>query len=385
MTPVAVTRLADEDSPAATRRTSAPRAALAAAFAAVVTAGAPDARAIVGGAPDVTHVAVVAIQPVPPTCGQPPTDTLCTGTLVAPRIVVTAAHCLNTADAAQVMAVTFAADVATAGDADRVRVIDARLDPAWTSGSDDVALLRLAQDAPVAPATLDLVNPANASASVSVVGFGVDDAGNTGRRLSGSALVGAVRAGDFDISAAPAMTCGGDSGGPAFEDDGAGERFVGLASYGDEACTTGTEMRVDALSSFLTPAMADLAVAVPPRPALDTSVDTCAVPCATHADCPIGMWCVARDDGSQGCAVAGLAAGHFGAACTQSDGDTQCVNAGDGCKLWAPCPTPTHAAGGCAVSHDEGGGGWLAFVLAAFTATRALRAVRWSPGPGREV
>jgi hypothetical protein len=167
------------------------------------------------------------------------------------------------------------------------------------------------------------------------------------------------------------MTCGGDSGGPAFEDDGAGERFVGLASYGDEACTTGTEMRVDALAPFLTSAMTDLSAAVPPRPSLDTTVDTCSAPCATHADCPIGMWCVSRDDGSQGCAIAGLAAGHFGDACTQADGDTPCVNAGVGCKLWLSCTSPARAGGGCALSHDAGGAGWLAVVLAALLALPA--------------
>jgi len=365
-------------------RRSALRGALAAASAAVVTAAAGDASAIVGGAPDATHVAVVALQPVPPTCGQQPTDIQCTGTLVAPRIVVTAAHCLNTVDAAQIMAVTFAADVATASDADRVRAIDARIDPAWTSGNDDVAVLRLEQDAPVAPATLDLANPAKTSASVTVVGFGADDTGNTGRRLSGSALVGTVRAGDFDITAAPAMTCGGDSGGPAFENDGAGERFVGIASYGDQACTTGTEMRVDALSSFLTSAMANLAAPVLPRPALDTSVDTCDALCFSHADCPIGMWCVARDDGTRGCAIAGLDAGHFGADCTQSDGDTPCVNAGNGCKQWLPCTPPAHGGGGgCAMSQDRGDSGWLAVLFAALMA-RAFRGVRATRTSWRE-
>jgi hypothetical protein len=355
------------------------RSALAAACAAaVVIACARDARAIVGGAPDTTHVAVVAIQPVPPTCGQPPTDIQCTGTLVAPRIVVTAAHCLNTVDTAQLMTVTFAADVSTATDAERVRTIDARIDPAWTSGFDDVALLRLEQDAPVAPAMLDLASPAKTSASVTVVGFGADGVGNTGKRLSGASLVGAVRPGDFDITASPAMTCNGDSGGPAFENDGAGERFVGIASYGDEACTTGTEMRVDALSSFLTSAMADLSAAAPPRPALDTSVDTCTASCATQADCPIGMWCVARDDGTQGCAIAGLDPGRFGASCTQSDGNTPCVNAGNACKQWLPCtPAVSSVRGGCAVSQDAGGGGWLAVVFAAFMA-RALFGVRAS-------
>jgi len=348
---------------------------VAASAAAVVTVHAGDARAIVGGAPDTTHVAVVAIQPVSPSCGQPPTEIQCTGTLVAPRIVVTAAHCLNDVDTAQLMAVTFAADVATATDADRVRAIDARIDPTWTSGVDDVALLRLEQDAPVAPATLDLTSPAKTSASVTVVGFGADGAGNTGKRLSGTALVGTVGAGDFEISASPAMTCNGDSGGPAFETEGSGEQIVGITSYGNEACTTGTEMRVDALSSFLTSAMADLSAALPPRPALDTSVDTCTATCASHADCPIGMWCVARDDGTKGCAIAGLDPGHFGAACTQDDVAAPCVNAGNACKLWVPCtPSPPGVGGGCAVSQESGNRGWLAIVLAALVA-RVLRGV----------
>lgn len=318
-------------------------------------------QAVVGGMLEPGYSAVGALIPVPPTCGEPveaPRIT-CTGTLIAPRVVLTAAHCVENADAAQVLSVVFTSDVSRALPAERVRVVDGRSHPAWVPGRgrDDIGALILAEDAPVPPMAfggaalpVDVVGQA-----VRVVGFGIDDQGQTGSRRSGTAQVTGVEAGTFSAVAAPGMSCGGDSGGPVFLDVNGTERLVGVTSFGDVACTMGTNTRVDAYMPFVQEILDEIAQAPPTRPAFDPTVDTCTVPCQAHADCPLGMACVPRPgpQGGKSCAVAGLEAGRFGAVCTGPDGDRLCVKAGDACRLWLPCTD--RRGGGCTVARGRSG------------------------------
>lgn len=344
-------------------------------------------RAVIGGALEPGYPAVGAILPVPPTCGEP-TDAsriTCTGTLIAPRVVLTAAHCVENADAPQVLSVVFAPEVARALPAERVRVVDGRLHPAWVAGKNDIGVLILAEDAPVAPMPFDgSALPADVvGQTVRVVGYGLDDQGQTGSRRSGTAQVSAVEAGTFSVVAAPGMSCGGDSGGPSFLAVNGAERLVGVTSFGDVACTAGTNTRVDAYAAFVQAILDEVAQAPPTRPPFDPTVDACTASCQSHADCPLGMACVPRPEpeGGKSCAVAGLAAGRFGAVCTGPDGDRLCVKAGDVCRLWLPCGEAR--GGGCTVARGRGetrgatGAGaltlWLALVVCLRSRGRGMR------------
>lgn len=347
-------------------------------------------QAVVGGVPEEGFPAVGAILPVAPTCGE--TDEaaplLCTGTLIAPRVVLTAAHCVENADAPRLLSVVFAAEPARALPSQRVRVIAGRLPPDWGAGRNDIGALILAEDAPVAPVPLQLGSALPADVvgrTTRVVGFGVDDAGDTGRRLSGTARVTALDEGTFSTEAAPGMSCGGDSGGPSFLDVDGAERLIGVTSFGDLACTVGTNTRVDVHAAFLQDVLDEAASLPPPRPPLDATADACEARCEDHADCPLGMACVPRPGGGKSCAVAGLEAGRFGAPCTGPEGERLCVKSGESCRLWLPCAetpeVPEAPEGGCAVAKGSGGAALLA--LAAWLLGRRKRSGRERSVPRR--
>ncbi|UQA58511.1 S1 family peptidase [Polyangium aurulentum] len=320
-------------------------------------------QAVTGGMLEPGSPAVGAIVPVAPTCGEAENASLvtCSGTLVAPRVVLTAAHCVENADAPQVLSVVFAPEVALASPAERVRVLEGRLHLAWSAGENDIGALILAEDAPVAPVPLEssALPPDILGRTTRVVGFGIDDEGKTGSRRSGTARVTAVEAATFTIAAEPGMSCGGDSGGPLFLEVDGEERLIGVTSFGNPACTTGTNMRVDVHTDFLGAILDEVAQAPPARPPIDPTVDACTMYCEVHADCPVGMACVPRPGGGKSCAAAGLEAGHFGELCSGPDGDRLCVKAGDACRLWLPCAeTLPHAeteGGGCAVTTGSNG------------------------------
>ncbi|NUO54235.1 MAG: trypsin-like serine protease [Polyangiaceae bacterium] len=192
---------------------------------------APSRAPIVNGQPDPGHPAVVALTYQ----GQ----SFCSGTLVTPTIVVSAAHCIHPdigvpGTSAQVY---FGPDVTQGGTF--IDVIEAKYkldfyldDPEI---DDDISVLRLAEPAPVAPLPMGDTPPAGTQ--LTLVGFGITSSGGSGggvKRIA-TATIDQIWGEVFAMNLTPSGTCNGDSGGTAIWDDNGVEKFVGIHTRSD--CT----------------------------------------------------------------------------------------------------------------------------------------------------
>lgn len=203
--------------------------------------------AIVNGQPSSSSAVVALVYVGLPTCS---------GTLVARRLILTAAHCIGSFDGA------YFGDDSLEGSGELVPVVSQWTHPLYEPDGyeNDVGFALLEADAPAeiqplaisrSPLPSDFVG-----STVRVVGYGqttADDLGASARR-EGPADVSEVKTKEFDLQPAPANPCFGDSGGPALADLGRGEEIVGVTSSGDTQCTTfGRQMRVDAYQDFIAP------------------------------------------------------------------------------------------------------------------------------------
>ena len=198
----------------------------------------------------------------------------CTGTLVHPRVFLTAGHCTEGVTPAQVR-VTFDQD-ATTGTLLAVAQVITHPDYYWgpTSNPHDLGILVLEDDpAGITPATLPtegfldglkadgLLRDGSDGADFTLVGYGgtlewpppvisYDDM----RRAAVSeyrALLKAWLRMSQNRATGDGGTCYGDSGGPAFWADDDGEVLVGVTSWGDAQCVASAfQYRVDTAESL---------------------------------------------------------------------------------------------------------------------------------------
>jgi len=269
---------------------------------------------IVNGSLDSGHPATIALT----VQGFP----FCSGTLVTPTVVVTAAHCIHPSNGVppvDEIDIFFGSNVFQGGTF--IEVVDGLghpdYDPSGNDPQNDIAVLRLAEPAAVTP--VPMAELPSSGTSLTLVGFGITvaEGDDGGLKRVAQASIADQQGSIFVMELLPSGTCSGDSGGTALWNDNGVEKLVGVHTRSDCETVMLDETVGSHIANFV-------------QPFIDAGGVTCAVDGACADNCPASdPDCPCADDG------------HCTAACTDvasdPDCDPQCAGGG---ACAEPCPVP---------------------------------------------
>lgn len=216
--------------------------------------------AVIGGVIDNGDPAVVLLFAQKPNSNQ---GYLCSGTLISPTVVLTAAHCVAT----QVVGagVTFSIFIGTdwnkpAADS-WVDVKEVRWDQQFDinnlGAGHDIAVAILTRGLTITPVPINRtpLDRSLVGKPARVVGFGATEGKNrtgVGVKRTVTTALADYNAILMHVGDSTHQSCEGDSGGPALMAMGGVETLVGITSYGQVGCVDGGyHTRVDAYLPFI--------------------------------------------------------------------------------------------------------------------------------------
>lgn len=292
---------------------------------------------------------------------------LCTGTLIRPTVVLTAAHCVpphisqfGVTSYGQ-MSVFFGTNLGGSGELRQV--VEGWTHPGWSENviEDDIALLRLASAGPATPIPFNeaALGGIDQGAQIRILGFGMTGAeqfNTIGPKREALTTIAEVYPYVFTLDSAPGITCNGDSGGTTLMVRQGQEVVVGIHSRSD-CVSSAIDTRVDEYTTIIYDFLGETPGGTPQCHADGQCATGCGAP---DPDCPCA------GDGFCGPECADPAADPDCSAPCTADGvcDATCVSDPD-CET--PCPADGICDGACAPDPDCGdeppppaGEGWVA-------------------------
>ncbi|HUD43730.1 MAG TPA: S1 family peptidase [Dokdonella sp.] len=179
----------------------------------------------------------------------------CTAFLVAPDMVMTAAHCIGSATIPPPDVFFTGPDLGHVLNRYPIASITPHPDYDPSTARYDLAMIRLATPAsePVVEVATTPLSEADGGRPVWMVGYGLDENDESQRKRIGSTVIGGVITDNVIIDALP-QACYGDSGSPLLRIGADGQPVaIGVASYIDDAFCEGSTyyQRIDRALPFV--------------------------------------------------------------------------------------------------------------------------------------